>query len=178
MTVRRSHKTKVKSDAQGPFMDGDDIEEVAYEEVCPEFVAWDQFGWDTDARVWPDVSFCYIVHNLTKSEVKRQFGRKYVDKVKWDLEGIADMAEVFEVFDKKGRKVFYVARGVRRNHVGFGRSRSSRGSSRFPKPLLATTTSNKLIPVPLYMIVKTFTWSLTKYRRASVTHQTDEGAWC
>lgn len=145
---------KVKSDAQGPFMDGDDIEEVAYEEVCPEFVAWDRFGWDTDARVWPDVSFCYIVHNLTKSEVKRQFGRKYVDKVKWDLEGIADMAEVFEVFDKKGRKVFYVARGVEEAMLDLGDPFKLEGFFPFPKPLLATTTSDKLIPVPLYMIVQ------------------------
>lgn len=145
---------KVKSDAQGPFMDGDDIEEVAYEEVCPEFVAWDRFGWDTDARVWPDVSFCYIVHNQTKSEVKRQFGRKYVDKVKWDLEGIADMAEVFEVFDKKGRKVFYVARGVEEAMLDLGDPFKLEGFFPFPKPLLATTTSDKLIPVPLYMIVQ------------------------
>ena len=124
---------KVKSDAQGPFMDGDDIEEVAYEEVCPEFVAWDRFGWDTDARVWPDVSFCYIVHNQTKSEVKRQFGRKYVDKVKWDLEGIADMAEVFEVFDKKGRKVFYVARGVEETMLDLGDPFKLEGFFPFPQ---------------------------------------------
>lgn len=144
----------VKTDAQGPFLEGDDIEEVAYEEVCPEFVAWDRFGWDTDARVWPDVSFCYVIHNLTKSQVKRQFGRRFIDRVKWDLEGIADTAEVFEVFDKKGRKVFYIARGVEDALLDLGDPYKLEGFFPFPKPLLATTTSDKLIPVPLYMIVQ------------------------
>lgn len=150
----------VKTDEQGPFIDGDPIEEIAYEEVCPEFVAWDRFGWDTDAKVWPDVNWCYIRHCMSEQQVKKQFGRK-ASSVEFDHgDTINKMAMVYEVFDKAGRKVFFVTKGPEDAILDLGDPYKLEGFFPFPKPLLATTTSDKLVPVPLFAIVQDLYYEL------------------
>lgn len=137
---------------------GDEIREtLAYEEVCVEFVPWDNFGWNTDARTWPDVDWTYIKHRMTKHEAKREFGRK-ANEIEYGAQDgenqglIIEAVDVYEVFDKTSRRVLCVCKG----YDGFLLNKDDpyklEGFFPHPMPLLGTVTSDKLIPVPLFKI--------------------------
>lgn len=161
-----------KVQGEGPyFIQGEPMEEVAYEEVYCEYVPWDRFGWDVDAPTWNDVKFAYIAYDYTKQEFVSEFGAKYVKDVDFDKED-ADHKEmmigrvrVFEIFDKQARKVIVVAKGI----DGFLKEQDDpyhlEDFFPFPKPLFGTITSDKLIPVPIFQIVQDLYYELDDVQR-------------
>lgn len=165
-------------DEAGAFRWGDPVEELKYEEVVCELVPWDCFGWDTDARTWGATKFAYIQHELGKDEVIKEFGKGVAESMGFNAKDsngqafINKKAKVYEVFDKVRRKVIIVSPdytdGRRTNQnviVERPDTMKLAGFYPFPKPMLGTTTSDKLIPVPYYQIVQDLFQELNQVQR-------------
>ena len=142
---------------------GERPREVIYEEVLPSYVYWEDYA-ESPARTWREVSWvCYTAY-MTRDELVQRFGIKG-KKVNLDYTpkgGTADKdrkdhpppdiykkATVKEFWDKVKRRVIWIAPGTPDlilddvddplNLPDFFPS---------PDPLLATTTTDKRVPVP------------------------------
>ena len=133
-----------------------DNDEKEYEEVSCEPVHWRDFRWDPHAKSWETTTWAGIDHYLSRDELEDQFGElgSMVELthtrpgIKSEESGASgEFGLVHEIFDKKNRKVVVVATGV----DGFLSEQDDplelEGFYPFPRPMFATTTSGKLIPI-------------------------------
>jgi hypothetical protein len=143
-------------------------EQVTAEQICAEVVPWNYFchGY---AKTWEQVPWIVFMHPMTKQEVLDNFGtaaaglqmasaEEYFDKENDDddstgKEEVKDvnLAWVYEVWDKKTKKVFFVSPGLK-NKV-LRETEDPLGLEGFypcPKPLQLFNSINSLLPVPLY----------------------------
>jgi hypothetical protein len=159
---KRVDPEEVLEGPEGPYVEGKDIESVAYEQVCAEFVPWERFGWDTDASTWSDVRWAWIEYHLTAKDLQEQFKMpleeiKKLPESSKDADGkslIGQRFKVYEVFDKEGRQVHVWIEGREDPLSEADDPYHLEGFFPFPKPLLGTVTSDKLIPVPNYQIAQ------------------------
>lgn len=158
--------TQVKSDPDvGVYVDGDPIDEKVYEEVDCEAIPWSRFRWQP-CKAWKDCQWAAVDHYMTKSELKEKFifaegeinlvpsGHKTEGE---DTDVLPDDEKtrslVHEIFDRKRRKIVFIVKGYQQplkskeNPDGDDPLMLS-GFFPFPQPLLATTLSEKLIPIP------------------------------
>lgn len=165
-------------DEAGAFRWGEPVEELKYEEVVCEFVPWDCFGWDTDARVWNATKFAYIKHEFGRDDVVKEFGEKVAKDMGYNAQDankqafINKKATIYEVFDKVRRRVIVLSedyQGGEKDDPNVIEDRPDTmklsGFYPFPKPMLATTTSDRLIPVPYYQIVQDLFEELNRVQR-------------
>lgn len=144
-----------------PYTYGEPEDELVYEEVTCESVPWDRFRWQP-ANTWNNVGWCAIDHYLTRKELREQFGDianecplGYADdgtKNKEDKEDGKQRALVHEIFDKESRKVIVICPGVTRPLKEESDPWSLEGFYPFPKPMMANVISNKMVPVPDYVM--------------------------
>lgn len=145
----------VLDEKKKPVMD----EKLVYQEVLTEYVPWDRFAMSRVkkyARVW----WVAFGDDLTKDEVKIQFGEKIAEDLKFakpeeETEGEKDASDstcrVWEVWCKRTRSRFFVAEG----HPGWVVAPEKdplRLENFFPnaKPLWSISTNDTLIPIPEY----------------------------
>ena len=151
--------SEYQTDEQGnPFMYGDPVEELVYEEILCEPVNYKRFRWQPSAR-WEDTDWACIEHYMTQDELDEEYGEDakgiplgYSDngkKVTNDDE--KSRARIFEIFDRKERKNIDIAEG----HSEILREQEDplhlEGYYPFPKPLLATLKNGRLIPIPDFL---------------------------
>ena len=158
----------------GAYVEGPREEFISYEEVRTEFVPWYRFIWDTDATQWEEVEWCAIRYELSKAQIKDQFGTRVANAIKYegkhedDRELIGSKAIIFEVFDKINRKWLVVSNDYKENE-GVIRKEDDpwglEGFFPFPRPLFGTITSDKMIPVPYYQIVQDLFHELDEVQR-------------
>jgi len=144
---------------EGPFMYGEPEEELVYQEVTCEPIPWNRFRWQP-AKRWEDVDWAAIDHFLTRKELQDQFGDKAAsvplgyaedgEKLSNEEDG-KSRALVHEIFDKSNRKVIVIAQGCKDVLAEEDDPLELEGFYPFPKPLMATTCSDKLIPIPDYI---------------------------
>jgi hypothetical protein len=162
--------TQVLSDPDiGHYTEGDPIEEKVYEETDCEDIPWSRFRWQP-CKAWADCNWAAIDHYMTKSDLKEQFE---IDEGSLNLipatyrsedgdgsagknSGVDDGKSrtlVHEIFDKKRRKIVFIVQGYdtplksKSNPEGDDPLKLS-GFYPFPQPLMATTLSEKFIPIP------------------------------
>lgn len=139
--------TEFKEDDDGAF-----TEKLVHEELSRELIPWDQFGWQP-ARSWDKVTWCYILHFI-KQEDAGQFGSRIALDFSHEVGGVK-FAKVYEIFDKRERQLIMVSKGAqggpRRGIIKEVEDPwKLENFYPFPKPLLGTLLSNKLIPIPDY----------------------------
>lgn len=138
-----------------PFTLGEPEEEKVYEEVSCEPVQWKNFRWQPADR-WEDCRWAGIDHFLTKEELKEQFGDKgcecsltHYSEGKDEKGDDKDRAKVTEIFDKEKRKVIVVSEGYKEGLLSEEDDPLNlEGFYPFPKPLMATVTDGKYVPIP------------------------------
>jgi len=139
--------------------------EVSYETVCGQEVAWDRFlsGY---AKRWNQVPWVAFIHYMTREELKANFGDElggkvnltgaitYDDDEKETSEGDSetkDVATVYEVWDKKGKKVFFVSDGYLEGYLKQMEDPLKLvGFFPCPEPLAFSRKISDLCPVPIY----------------------------
>lgn len=137
-----------------------------WETVCGEEVPWDRFvtGY---AKTWKDVQWIAFEHVMDKDDLKENFGAEVAAQIKLthfepssqEMSAQAgysdhplDAACVYEVWDKKEKKVFFVSDGYRRDYLKppvddpLGLS----GFFPCPEPLKFFARVSSLTPVSLY----------------------------
>ncbi len=150
-----------QTDADGfAYVQDDPYDELQYEEVISEWVGWERFRWQPAAR-WGDVSWAAIEHYMRPDELEDNFGKvlakevplTYTDKGApvEESDEYAARARVYEIFDKKHRRVIYLAEGYHQELKSEDDPLKLENFYPFPKPLLATTKNGKLIPIPDYV---------------------------
>jgi hypothetical protein len=143
-----------------PFMAGEPFRPVVYEESLTDYVNWEDFG-HSEARTWPEVRFVWRRVYLSREELVERFGT--VGKIvplDWGpiRQGLKDIsadvqnkAAVYEIWDKATRKAYWVSKSFssrcldeRPDPLGLD------GFFPCPKPVLATTANDSVIPTPDY----------------------------
>ena len=142
---------------------GEAEEQVIYEEVRCDYVYWEDFI-HSPARTWDKVTWVGRRLILTKDEVRERFGPEVSEMVPLDHtvaraqgqdnESLGPEYEsfkkaiIYEIWDKDSRKVYWLSKGVTERFLD--EEDDPLGLTEFfpcPKPLLATTTTDSLIPV-------------------------------
>lgn len=140
--------------------EGGKVDKYLYECSPVDYVYWEDFRYSV-ARTWDEVTWVARRVYMTKSEVIERFGDKFkdvpltqepigLDEMKRSGESIDHLkrAQIWEVWDKKTKKVTWVAEGYdktldeRKDPYGLD------GFFPCPRPLFATQTSDTLCPVP------------------------------
>ncbi len=132
-------------------------QEVHFEEVCPDYVYWEDFG-HTVARTWEEVRAVWRKVYLTRDELKERFGVEIGEAIPLDYsprnlseEKTSDdmkKATIFEIWDKPSKKALWLHRDYPKllDEVD-----DPLGLDHFfpcPGPLYPTMTNDSLIPVP------------------------------
>jgi hypothetical protein len=139
---------------------GEGYEELAYEEICWDYVHWRDFC-HSPARVWEEVRWVARRVMMTQAEGVARFGAKFREvPLDYRPQDEADTAarhdilrhaEVWEVWDRERRHVVWIAPSYgdaplddRPDFLGLD------GFFPCPKPLYATLSNQSLIPAPDY----------------------------
>jgi hypothetical protein len=154
-TFRQAEPAQVTDDMEP----GDDepLEEIAYEEVMPDYVHWKDFGHNV-ARTWEEVFCVWRWVYLTREQMRdrkfqdwNQIPLDYQDK---ELKELATddgkKASICEIWDKNTRKAYWISKAwpkfldVREDPLQLDKF--------FPcsEPMFATLSNDSLIPVPDY----------------------------
>lgn len=144
-------------------------EEIAYEEVAHDYVAWRDFLM-SPARTWAEVRWVARKVPMARADLVRRFGEAGravpLDTValpgKDDPDspaaklrkGLAARATVYEIWDKAERRVCWLAKG----HEALLDERPDplrlREFFPCPKPVFATVTTDSLLPIPDFYLYK------------------------
>jgi len=148
----------VESDGE---QDDQPDQEVTWEKVCTDYVYWADFA-HSAARSWDEVWWVGRRAWLTREEGLKRFGPIFrqisLKKPEQDQAALtsqqrdrAPKAEVWEIWDKNAREVFFVAPDLTTEILE--RVPDPLGLHEFypcPEPIYATLTNGSLVPVPDY----------------------------
>lgn len=138
-------------------------EELAYEEVIPDYVYWEDFGHNL-ARTWAEVSMVWRKVYLSRKRLVDRFG-KIGSEIPLDHspKGLKDekvsdkvsKACVYELWDKDTGKVVFLSRSHPKIIEAVDKPLTLTGCFPCPRPLFATLTNDSLVPVPDYALYQT-----------------------
>lgn len=148
-----------------PYFSGDEgAEQISFEEVVCDYVHWKDFL-HNPARTWAEVRWVARKTYLTRDELVDRFGKEIGWKVNLDYtpknlekqSGVEDeffkKACVYEIWDKDTKQVYWISKGYKEGALDqIDDPLGLAGFFPCPRPLLATTTSDSLIPIPDYAL--------------------------
>jgi hypothetical protein len=133
-----------------------------YEDVATDYVHWRDVLW-SPARVWHEVRWVAFRAEMSREQVETRFGKEFVDAIPYRVtrkeegEKLNDpwaRAEVWEIWDKDSRRVFWWVEG-------YGQTLDSKDDplslSRFfpcPRPMLANAVTRKVVPRPDFVLAQ------------------------
>jgi len=146
----------------------DGAEEMISESAPIEYYHWGDVLWGW-GRNWSELPWIAFRSYLTKSEVSDRFGEEHAEKVTYkeqtinssedsaaetDMDGLRKKAEVWEIWDKRERKVVWVSLGC--DHVLDTQPDPLGLENFFPAPpfFLANPTTNIYMPTPDYSLAQ------------------------
>ncbi len=136
----------------------DVLEQVKYEDVSFDYVHWKDFG-HTLGRTWQEVRAVWRRVCMDKEALVKRFGEEIAKAMPMDSkaedadkESENDRAEIYELWDKQTKRVFWLSRSYAK--VLDEQEDPLRLKDFFPcpKPMLATVANDGLIPTPDYEI--------------------------
>ena len=134
----------------------EDMEIKTDERVETEYLDPLNFIADSEkVGIWEDCTWFAIRHHLTVKEAVELFGADIEHRYPKDSQSISKVIEVYEIWDKSERKVLYLSRQFPEQFLKvISEGLSLSNFYPIPKPILATTTNDSLIPVPDYVQIK------------------------
>lgn len=140
----------------GMFGLGEEYERIDFEDVPCDYVYWQDFFYEK-SRVWEEVSWVARRVYMTHEELVCRFGEDVAaivplksDKEDYKNRSKIKKAEVFEIWCKKTKKVYWLAEGmdsfldVRKDILNL------KDFFPCPRPLVANSTTTNFIPTPEY----------------------------
>jgi hypothetical protein len=107
--------------------------------------------------IWEDVTWVARKIHMTKKEVVEQFGeqvREFFVETD-DEEDLQKNTIVYEIWDKTSRSIKYICKDYELDFLKeTGDLLKLQGFFPMPKPIMATTTSDSIVPVPDYSEIK------------------------
>ena len=145
-----------------PYTLGEARDEVVYEEAPCEHIFWKDFRWGA-ARQWRDVPWVAFRWTLRRDEMKDQFpehGAKVpltfspkgaeFDSDDDVLRDVFKRGAGWEIWDRDQRKVIVIADGYDVPVAEWDDPLGLRDFFPVPEPMIAVSTNDKILPVPLY----------------------------
>ena len=142
-----------------PYRLGEMVEKIVYEEVTCEEVNWRRFRWQPCQR-WADCDWAAIEHLMDTHDLEENYGEETAKKIPMGFtekgmkrdEETKDKgyAMIFEIFDRKNRKVYEIAYGRPEILKEEEDPLQLEGFYPFPKPLIGSKKNGKFIPIPDY----------------------------
>lgn len=130
-------------------------QEIYYEEVCFDWVSWDDFGYNI-GRNWQEVYAVWRRVFLTREELIERFGRELGEEIPLDYtpKGLSEdkipvylkKACIYEIWTKNGKKALWIHRSYPDILEELDDPLELPGFFPCPKPLFATLAGDKLIP--------------------------------
>ena len=133
-------------------------QEVSYEEVACDYVHWQDFGHNI-CRIWDEVYLCWRMVYLTRNELVERFGETgndvpldYTPKGLKDEKTPSDLkkATIYEMWDKQKKCAYWLHKDMEDILDEVEDPLELPDFFPCPRPLLATTANDSLIPVPDY----------------------------
>lgn len=166
-TIEPAANDADQGEADGQITEvGEAYEDVDYEEVICDYVAWSDFCTNV-ARNWNDVRWVARRVYMLRAELHTRFDEHMgVDKVKkipldWRPDNASDdpdkleqfgKAQIYEVWDKVSKKVFWISKTYADQPLD--ERTDPLGLKDFfpcPRPLLGTVGRDSMIPIPEYL---------------------------
>lgn len=159
MAVQGNQEVKQDGVSITDDSDGDDVvQEVYNEDVIADYVHWQDFGHNI-ARTWEEVDIVWRRVFLTREDGTERFGDKF-KSISLDYspktlsnEKISEYlkkATIYEIWDKNKKRVYWLHK--EHSDILDEKDDPLRLPDFFPcpRPLLATTANDSIIPVPDY----------------------------
>jgi len=169
----------VKQDVRGMFIEGDPVEEIGEQSIRCEYVNWSDLTL-SPARCWDDVKWIAFRHLLSRQDLVDYYGSKgeqipltYRSSEMSDYQDNPepDMAEIYEIWDKRSGKQIFVATTFDEVLEDFDDPYNLDGFWPMPEPLYAVSTTDTTLPVPELFIYEDqlFELDLITQRIAALT---------
>lgn len=146
------------------------VENKLVSESCPvRYIHWDDFRWGW-ARTWSEVPWIGFRSFLTKDQATKRFGKEKANQLNYKNKSINalvnkrltseetadawDRAEVWEIWDKTTKNVFWWSYGFERILDKKRDPLDLYGFWPTPEPMLANCVSNLLLPQPDFAIAQ------------------------
>lgn len=132
------------------------------EQIFVDTVYWEDFLYGP-ARTWSKVPWVGRRLHLTKAEMEQNYGEDWEQKLGGPTlpdDGLTpkeinqDTLEVFEIWDKKTKKVYHIFRGADEPLKEIDDPYQLKGFFPCPKPLIANTTTKAFLPITDYHIAQ------------------------
>lgn len=140
----------------------DDVEveqELDSEEVCIDYVHWNDFG-HTVAKTWEEVDAVWRIAYLDRDALIARFGEELGKEIPLDyvpkkldgakLQEAVNKAAIYEIWSKKTKEAYWLSKA---HPTLLDEREDPLGLENFfpcPKPVYATLTNESLIPIPDY----------------------------
>lgn len=149
-------------------------EEVEYEQALCEHIQWDDFI-HGPGKTWEEVCWTGFRVRLTKDDLVEKFGTDTADLIKLDDVDDSDVkdgthaddlkeafkrAELWEIWDKDGGKVFFINESYKKGPLYPTANPNGKpplklkGFFPVPRPLMMVEDTSNLVPIPLYELYR------------------------
>ena len=139
-------------------------ERLVDQEIYTDFVHWNDFFW-SPARTWEEVWWVGRRVWLTESKFEARFGKEKLKELKQELQDVTaregypkgfekGRVEVFELWCLESKRVYWIHRQTKVDLDSKDDPYRLEGFFPCPCPLLATHTTQSLIPRPDYSMVQ------------------------
>jgi hypothetical protein len=138
-------------------------EAKTHEEVATDYVHWRDFLW-SPARVWRDVRWVAFKAEMSRQQLVERFGEEVGKVVPLNSKRNADdkeaaptpwdRADVWEIWDKDERKVFWYVEGYPQTLDEKEDPYGLEGFWPCPRPLSALTTTTSTVPKPEFALAQ------------------------
>lgn len=137
-------------------------EEIDWEQVICERIQWDDFRILCAAKTWDEVSAIGFRHRMTRDDCIEKFGEQIGEKIPLDsaddsdvkkskdIEDLFKTAEVWEIWDKDDKKVYFINQGYAEPCKTQNDPLKLQGFFPVPRPLYAIESDTTLVPTALY----------------------------
>jgi hypothetical protein len=152
--------------AQPSAADGSGVDRDGHitESACVDYVHWRDFLW-SPARVWSEVRWVAFRAEMTPEQVEERWSKEVADSIPYAVANTPKRdeetapnpwarAEVWEVWDKTTRKVYWLVEGYKEVLES---KEDPYGLSNFfpcPPPMLANPTTSKVLPRPDFCLAE------------------------
>lgn len=136
-------------------------EQIDYECSPCDYVHWKDYG-HTPARTWEEVGQVWRWVYMGKEALEERFGKKLAKKIPLDSgpdplgknidKNRNDKAKICELWDKDTETVYWFSKSLPEFLDTREDPLELEGFFPCPKPLLATTTSDSLVPIPDFVL--------------------------
>ena len=135
------------------------------EQVDIDYIHWKDFRW-SPCRVWDEVRWIAYRAPLTKDQITKRFGEDTAKLVPYNVKTVQrdendglkndpwQRAEVWEIWSKEQRKVFWWVKGYDKVLDTKDDPLELDGFFPSPRPLAANTTTTKFIPKPDFVLAQ------------------------